>query len=184
MGKHEKITYEYDESGNLRTKTVERDEWGDTIIDYTSVNVQKISPWAKIPVKSSEFAAGYDLFACPENHDGTPVASILPQKMAKIKTGIAMSIPEGYYGAIFARSGLATKKGLRPANCVGIIDSDYRGEIIVALFNDSDKTQVVAPGDRVAQLIICPYAADSELVEVDNLDETKRGAGGFGSTGE
>lgn len=182
--KHEKITYEYAEDGKLKSKVVERDEWCVEETYNTSINVQKMDEWAKIPVKSSEFAAGYDLFACPVTHDGKPIASIFPGEMAKIRTGVAMSIPDGYFGAIFARSGLATKKGLRPANCVGVIDSDYRGEIMVALFNDSDKTQIVAPGDRIAQIVICPYASDSELVVVDELDKTVRGDGGFGSTGE
>ena len=187
----ENVTYEYDENGNVKKKLIERHFYSESLDtkekeqkDYLSVNIKKVDEWAHIPTKNSEFAAGYDLFACPETHDGKPVASILPGHMAKIRTGVAMSIPRGYFGAIYARSGIATKKGLRPANCVGVIDSDYRGEIIVALYNDSEKTQIVAPGDRVAQLIISPYAVDAELVEVKELDDTVRGAGGFGSTGE
>ena len=187
----ENVTYEYDENGNVKKKLIERRFYSESLDtketepkDYLSVNIKKVDEWAHIPAKNSEFAAGYDLFACPETHDGKPVASILPGHMAKIRTGVAMSIPRGYFGAIYARSGIATKKGLRPANCVGVIDSDYRGEIIVALYNDSDKTQIVAPGDRIAQLIISPYAVDAELIEVKELDNTVRGAGGFGSTGE
>ena len=187
----EDVTYEYDDDGRVKKRTVSSRLYGTESYDETpevndilSINIKKVDERAKIPAKSSEFAAGYDLFACPETHDGKPVASILPGHMAKIRTGVAMSIPRGYFGAIYARSGLATKKGLRPANCVGVIDSDYRGEIIVALYNDSDKTQIVAPGDRIAQLIISPYAVDAELVEVKELDNTVRGSGGFGSTGE
>ena len=100
----------------------------------------------------------------------------------KIGTGIAVEIPEGYFGAIFARSGLATKRGLRPANCVGVVDADYRGELIVALHNDTDLVQEVAEGERVAQLAIIPYLPVN-FVEVDDLSSTDRGEGGFGSTG-
>jgi len=100
----------------------------------------------------------------------------------KIGTGIAMEIPEGYFGAIFARSGLATKRGLRPANCVGVVDSDYRGEIIVALHNDTEFPQEVSEGERIAQIVIIPYLP-VDFTEVDNLSSTVRGEGGFGSTG-
>ena len=100
----------------------------------------------------------------------------------KIGTGIAVEIPEGYFGAVFARSGLATKRGLRPANAVGVVDSDYRGELIVALHNDTDYAQEVADGERIAQLVIIPYLPVS-FVEVDDLSSTDRGEGGFGSTG-
>lgn len=93
-----------------------------------------------------------------------------------------MEIPEGYFGAIFARSGLATKRGLRPANCVGVVDSDYRGEIIIALHNDSDFPQEVSEGERIAQIVIIPYLP-VDFTEVDNLSSTARGEGGFGSTG-
>lgn len=93
-----------------------------------------------------------------------------------------MEIPEGYFGAVFARSGLATKRGLRPANCVGVIDSDYRGEIIVALKNDSGGLQVINEGERIAQIVIMPYL-QVEFNKVDTLEDTDRGAGGFGSTG-
>jgi dUTP pyrophosphatase len=100
----------------------------------------------------------------------------------KIGTGIAVEIPEGYFGAIFARSGLATKRGLRPANCVGVVDADYRGELIVALHNDTDQLQFVEPGERIAQLVIMPYLS-VEFEESDGLNETQRGSNGFGSTG-
>ena len=97
-------------------------------------------------------------------------------------TGLALAIPAGYFGGVFARSGLASKQGLRPANCVGVIDADYRGECTVALHNDTDAPRTVAPGDRIAQLVILPFLA-AEFAEADALDETDRGAGGFGSTG-
>lgn len=93
-----------------------------------------------------------------------------------------MEIPEGYFGAIFARSGLATKRGLRPANCVGVVDSDYRGEIIVALHNDTAFPQEISEGERIAQIVIIPYLP-VDFTEVDNLSSTVRGEGGFGSTG-
>ena len=98
------------------------------------------------------------------------------------RSGLAMEIPDGYFGAIFARSGLATKKGLRPANCVGVIDSDYRGEIIVPLHNDTDEFMTVFSQDRIAQLVIMPYL-EVDFTEVQDLDSTERGSGGFGSTG-
>ena len=107
---------------------------------------------------------------------------IKPQGTMKIHTGLAMEIPKGYFGAIFARSGMATKRGLRPANCVGVIDSDYRGEIIVALRNDSDSEQVITSGERIAQIVIMPYLP-IEFNEVNSLEDTERGDGGFGSTG-
>lgn len=140
---------------------------------YTKLNDKAVEP-----SRGSEYAAGYDLYAT------TTYGSVLiPQgETVKVGTGIALEIPDGYFGAIFARSGLATKQGLRPANCVGVIDSDYRGEIIVALHNDSDEGRTVRDGDRVAQLVIIPYATAS-FTEVDKLDKTERGAGGFGSTG-
>ena len=124
-------------------------------------------------------AAGYDLYACPA--DGQCV-TIAPHATAMIGTGLALAIPAGYFGGVFARSGLASKQGLRPANCVGVIDADYRGECTVALHNDTDAPRTVAPGDRIAQLVILPFLA-AEFAEADALDETDRGAGGFGSTG-
>lgn len=142
------------------------------------IKVKKTCNEAVIPTKGSKYAAGHDLYACIE----TGEKKIPAGKTEKIGTGICMEIPEGYFGAVFARSGLATKRGLRPANCVGVIDSDYRGEIIVALHNDSETDEVIHNGDRVAQLAFLPvYSIDFE--ETDRLDETERGDGGFGSTG-
>ena len=141
------------------------------------MNIKKLTSTAIIPTRGSEKAAGYDLYA-----DTNSVVEIKPHKTKKIKTGIAIMIPNGYYGAIVARSGLSTKKGLRPANCTGIIDSDYRGDIIVALHNDSDEVQTIEPHERIAQLVICPFLS-VEFNEVDELDETERGENGFGSTG-
>lgn len=143
------------------------------------VNIKKLRENATIPARGSASAAGCDLYACL-NHKGG--YTIQPNQTAKVNTGIAVEIPEGYFGAIFARSGLATNKGLRPANCVGVVDSDYRGEIIVALHNDTDTKQTFGDGERIAQLVLIPYLP-VEFCEVDELNETVRGAGGFGSTG-
>lgn len=137
---------------------------------------------AQLPTLGSAQAAGYDLYAAFED---TMYGSmeIPPHETRMIPTGIAISIPQDFWGGIYARSGLATKQGLRPANCVGVIDSDYRGEIFVALHNDSNDYRYVCNGDRIAQLIIhsCCYHWGWEVV--DNLDPTERGKGGFGSTG-
>jgi dUTP pyrophosphatase len=142
------------------------------------MKVKKFFDTAIIPTKGSSGAAGYDLYA--NISDGSEV--INPHENKKISTGLGMEIPYGYAGLIFARSGLATKRGLRPANCVGVVDSDYRGEVIVALHNDSDEVQQINHGDRIAQLVIVPYA--TVLFEVvDDLENTERGEGGFGSTG-
>lgn len=142
------------------------------------INYKKTNPNAITPTKGTEYAAGYDLYAiAPEEG-----VAIEPGQTVKIGTGISMEIPEGYGGFIFARSGLATKQGLRPANCVGVVDSDYRGEIIVALYNDSDEKKVVNNKDRVAQLVLMPYLMHVDLVQAETLNETIRGDGGFGST--
>ena len=141
------------------------------------VKIKKLNPNAHIPTKGSDKAAGYDLYACIEE-----AIEIQPQKMVKIGTGIAVTPPEGYFGAIFARSGLSTKRGLRPANCVGACDEDYTGEYIVVLYNDSNLVQTVEPGERIAQLVFLPYISVN-MIEVDELEETERGDGGFGSTG-
>ena len=138
---------------------------------------RKINNLAKTPTRGSNSAAGYDLYAASSYN-----IIIQPHQTVKVGTGIAIAIPEGYFGGIFARSGLATKKGLAPANKVGVIDSDYRGEIIVALHNDTDGVQVVEAGDRIAQLVILPFISVN-FNEVEELNETDRGAGGFGSTG-
>ncbi len=141
------------------------------------IPVKILRPGAVLPTAGSRFAAGYDLYACID----APV-EIPPHGTAMIGTGLSFAVPEGWFGAIFARSGLASKQGLRPANCVGVCDSDYRGEYIVALHNDSGETRLVSPGDRIAQLVVLPCAA-LEFDSVDALPETERSAGGFGSTG-
>jgi dUTP pyrophosphatase len=143
------------------------------------IKIKKLRPGARVPSFASPGSAGCDLYACIEQGE-TVVA---PHSCAKICTGIAAAIPEGYFGAVFARSGLASKQGLRPANCVGVCDSDYRGEYIVALFNDSGEPRSIRDGDRIAQLVILPCVS-AEFEQVDELDNTERGAGGFGSTGK
>ena len=142
------------------------------------ISVKKLRPDAVLPTAGSQYAAGYDLYACID----APV-TIAPHTTEKIGTGLAVAIPEGYFGAVFARSGLASKQGLRPANCVGVCDSDYRGEYIVAVHNDGEAPQTVSPGDRIAQLVILPYLT-AEFEEAGELSATERGAGGFGSTGK
>ena len=142
------------------------------------IHYKKLNPGATAPTRGSASAAGYDLYACLDEE-----IQILPHQTVMVGTGLAIAVPDGYFGGVFARSGLSTKQGLRPANCVGVCDSDYRGEYVVALHNDSEETRVVKPGDRIAQLVILPYLA-AEFTEVENLNETERGVGGFGSTGE
>ena len=142
------------------------------------MNFKKLKDNAITPTKGSKYAAGLDLYSCIDREE----LWIPAHETVKIGTGIAVAIPNGYFGAIYARSGIATKQGLRPANCVGVVDSDYRGQVIVALHNDTEEPQMITNGERIAQLIICPYE-NVELNEVDNLDETERGDGGFGSTG-
>lgn len=143
----------------------------------TTIKFTKINSDAIAPTSGSIEAAGCDLYA-----------NILSQripagKTEMIGTGICMEIPKGYGGFIFARSGLASKRGLRPANCVGVVDSDYRGEIKVALHNDSEECQTIHQGDRIAQIVIMPYLS-VKFEEVEKLTETERGEGGFGSTGK
>lgn len=138
----------------------------------------KLTNTAKTPFKSTKYSAGYDLSA-----DIGDKILVRPHTTAKIGTGIAIETPEGYFAAIFARSGIATKEGLRPANAVGVVDEDYRGEIIVALHNDSEETRIVEPGQRIAQLVFLPYI-DGEFEEVESLSETDRADGGFGSSGK
>ncbi|RGH18614.1 dUTP diphosphatase [Ruminococcus sp. AF12-5] len=142
------------------------------------MNIKKINTDSIVPTKGSDDAAGLDLYAyIPRGAIDIPAGTTI-----KIGTGIATEIPTGCFGAVFARSGLATKRGLRPSNCVGVVDSDYRGEVIVALHNDSDKCETIHHGDRIAQLVIMPYIS-VRLCEVDELSNTERGSGGFGSTG-
>lgn len=142
------------------------------------VKIKKLKENAIIPTRGTSQAAGYDLYACCDN-----TITIEPYKTEKISTGIAVQPPKGYFGAIFARSGLATKSGLRPANCVGVCDEDYTGEYVVVLHNDTDQSQKVNQGDRIAQLVFLPYIG-VEFREVNELDDTERGEGGFGSTGK
>lgn len=142
------------------------------------MNVKFLNEYAKVPTRGSAYAAGYDLYAAIDK----PLI-IFPGDTVSVTTGLAMEIPEDYFGAIFARSGLATKRGLRPANCVGVVDADYRGEVIVAIHNDSDKIQQIEPGERIAQMVFLPYRAMGDFEVVDELNDTARGAGGFGSTG-
>lgn len=144
------------------------------------VKIKKLDPNATIPTSGSAFAAGYDLYACLS---GDGEVTIPAHHTVMVPTGIAVALPEGTFGGVFARSGLASREGLRPANCVGVVDSDYRGEIRVGLHNLSAEPYTVQPGERIAQMIIMPYFAP-EIVEVASLSETDRGAGGFGSTGK
>jgi len=141
------------------------------------MKIKLLNERAVEPTYGSDKAAGADLYAALEKD-----LYIDPHDTVMIGTGIAMEIPDGYFGAIFARSGLASKQGLRPANCVGVIDSDYRGEVKVALHNDTNDPQMVQAGSRIAQLVIVPYKSITFEI-VDDLDETDRGEGGFGSTG-
>lgn len=143
-----------------------------------NINVKKLNDTAIVPTRGHEGDAGFDLYACLDE----PI-TIGAGKTVKVPTGLSIAIPNGYFGAVFARSGLATKQGLRPANCVGVCDAPYRGEYIVALHNDSDEDRVVNPKDRIAQLIIMPFLT-AQFNLVSELDETERGAGGFGSTGK
>lgn len=142
------------------------------------IQVKKLNDKAKLPSAGSERAAGYDLYACLEAEE----VRIASHQTVMVGTGLAAAIPDGYFGGVFARSGLAAKQGLRPANCVGVVDADYRGEIKVALHNDTEEERVIADGERIAQLVVMPFLPlEFELAE--NLEETKRGAGGFGHTG-
>ena len=141
------------------------------------IEIKKLREGAVIPTRGSAAAAGYDLRACT----GAPMV-IAPGETAMVGTGLSIAVPEGYFGAVFARSGLACKQGVRPANCVGVCDSDYRGDYMVALHNASRVPCEIAPGDRIAQLVVMPFL-ELEFEEKDELSDTARGAGGFGSTG-
>lgn len=142
-----------------------------------TVKIKKLNENAKIPTYGTEFAAGADLYAWIDD-----VTTIKSGETKLIKTGIALEVPVGYAGLIYARSGLASKKGLAPANKVGVVDSDYRGEVMVALHNHSNEDKTIEPNERIAQFVIAPYLK-AEFEEVDSLDDTTRGSGGFGSTG-
>ena len=142
------------------------------------INIKKLYENAIIPTRGSDEAAGYDLYA----HLDSDKVELKPGETLMVGTGIALEIPTGYFGAIFARSGIAAKRNLRPADCVGVIDSDYRGEIKVPLYNDSNVNQSLDNKERVAQIVIMPYL-NVTFNEVDTLSESNRDQGGFGSTG-
>lgn len=144
-----------------------------------TILVKRLSETAKLPTKATPDSAGFDLYV---DLEGPDFVAIMPHTSVMLNTGISMAIPKGYFGGIFARSGLASREGLRPPNCVGVIDSDYRGNIGVGLYNDSDQVRTISHGQRVAQMVIIP-CPDAELEEVENLPDTERGDGGFGSTG-
>lgn len=142
-----------------------------------NVKIKILHPSAKLPTYGSEFSAGADLYSVLDND-----LVLQPGQTAFVGTGLSAEIPDGYVGLIYARSGLACKKGIAPANKVGVIDSDYRGEIMVALYNHSSTPQTIEAGDRIAQLVITPYLK-CVFTPADELDDTTRGKGGFGSTG-
>lgn len=141
---------------------------------------KKLNDLAKTPTRGSQYSAGYDLYAAVPNK-----VTIQPHETVKIGTGLAfdLDLEDNLFAAIFARSGLSTKKGLRPANCVGVCDVDYRGEYKVPLHNDSDKTVTIDPGERIAQLVFLPFIPVSFLESAGELSETARGDGGFGNSG-
>jgi len=143
----------------------------------TPVNVKKLNDKAILPTYGSDYAAGADLYACMDE-----AVTIAPGETVMMHTGLAMEIPAGYAGLIYPRSGMASKRGLAPANKVGVVDPDYRGEFMVALHNHSNTPQSVEPLERIAQLVITPFIT-ADFIETDELSDTVRGAGGFGSTG-
>ena len=141
------------------------------------IAVKKLDERAILPTYGSEYAAGADLYALLDEE-----LVIAPNETKLVRTGLAMEIPEGYAGLIYARSGLASKRGLAPANKVGVVDADYRGEVMVALHNHSAVEQKIAPAERIAQLVVAPFLKAS-FTEAEELSNTVRGVGGFGSTG-
>lgn len=147
------------------------------MITTMHVNVKKLNENAVLPTYGSANAAGADIYACLD----APL-TIAPHETVMVHTGLAMEIPEGCAGLIYARSGLACKRNLAPANKVGVVDSDYRGEFMIALHNHGTASQTIEPKERIAQLVITPYIV-GQFEVVDELDTTERGAGGFGSTG-
>lgn len=170
-------------SENTKAPLIEWNKSGEIYINSNELSLsalvkyKKLNEYAHEPTRGSAAAAGYDLYAAIGEN-----VTILPHETVKIGTGLSFELPNYTFAAIFARSGLATKQGLRPANCVGVCDSDYRGEYIVAIHNDSNESQTITAGDRIAQMILLPYLP-MNLTEVDELSETNRGTGGFGSTG-
>ena len=143
-----------------------------------NINVKKLNDLAKLPTRGSEYAAGYDLYAATSYN-----IEIQPHTTVKIGTGLSFELPQGTFAAIFPRSGIATKRGLRPANCVGVCDSDYRGEYIVALHNDTNEVQIIEPQERIAQMILLPFV-EMSFNEVNELSDTVRGGSGFGDSGK
>ena len=142
-----------------------------------NIKIKKLNNLAKMPSRGSSEAAGYDLYAATDQ-----ILDIAPHSTIKVGTGLSFELPEGTFAAIYARSGIATKRGLRPANCTGVIDSDYRGPVIVALHNDTDEIQSIEPGERIAQMVLLPYI-EMKFNEVNELSNTERGEGGFGDSG-
>ena len=140
------------------------------------VKIKKLYDDSIMPTRADEDSAGLDLYS----HDNVYIE---PHDTVKVSAGIAMETPKGTFGAIFARSGLSTKEGLRPANCVGVVDSSYRGEVFVALHNDTNEPRSVEVGERIAQLIVMEYPKVT-LVETEELSDTERGSGGFGHSGK
>ncbi len=144
-----------------------------------TVKIKKLDPNATVPSYGSAYAAGADLYALTNGETIT----VAPHETVFVHTGIAMEIPVGFAGLIYARSGIACKRGLAPANKVGVVDSDYRGEVMVALHNHSEVAQTIDDGERIAQMVIAPYLT-ADFIEAGSLDDTTRGDGGFGSTGK
>ena len=143
-----------------------------------NIKVKKLNEFAKLPTRGSSDAAGYDLYAATNQ-----ILDIAPHSTIKVGTGLSFELPEGTFAAIFSFFCIATKRGLRPANCVGVIDSDYRGPVIVALHNDTEELQFIEPGERIAQMILLPYI-EMKFNEVDELSDTSRGDSGFGASGK
>lgn len=168
------ITFQCTQQQNYSKKSYKKRE---DYITMQKMNIKKLLPEAVIPTYGSAYAAGADLYACMDAE-----TTIQPGETQFIHTGIAMEIPEGLVGLVYARSGMACKKGLAPANKVGVIDSDYRGEIMVALHNHANEPVTISNGERIAQFVLTPYIT-ADFNEVDELNDTVRGEGGFGSTG-
>lgn len=155
-----------------------------------NVKIKRLSETAQLPTKAHDSDAAFDLYADIQDTfkpfgstEDVKGIKIMPGQTVKVSSGVAMEIPEWYWGAVYARSGLATKQGLRPANCVGVIDSHYRGAIIVAIHNDSNEVQIVRHGDRIAQFMLAPVI-ETSFEEVNELSDSDRGEGGFGSSGK
>lgn len=155
-----------------------------------NVKIKRLSETAQLPTKAHDSDAAFDLYADIQDTfkpfgstEDVKGIKVMPGQTVKISSGVAMEIPEWYWGAVYARSGLATKQGLRPANCVGVIDSHYRGPIIVAIHNDSNEVQIVRHGDRIAQFMLAPVI-ETSFEEVNELSDSDRGEGGFGSSGK